>query len=139
MKTLTIFWIVMLVTGCQAQNLPPSLPGHYSVRNKNLSDRIFLRQQQAGSRIIGSSLVLEADSTFQYQTCGNNMSGRWRAQQDSLLLTVLTNHYRSDSMAKTPAPLPLTPLVFIIRNRQLYRFWEAGNEHNTIELLTKTN
>ena len=45
----------------------------------------------------GSVLTLHADSTFIYNICGNILQGVWQVQNDSLLITILTNMYKHDS------------------------------------------
>jgi hypothetical protein len=48
--------------------------------------------------VVGSELELKDDSTFHYQTCGNRMEGHWHILNDSLILDVDSNLWRSDSL-----------------------------------------
>lgn len=48
--------------------------------------------------VVGSSLEVNEDSTFHYQTCGNIMDGNWHIQRDSLVLDIDSNRWRSDSL-----------------------------------------
>ena len=52
--------------------------------------------------IIGEVLLLNKDSTYNYQTCGNVIKGKWKLNntKDSLLLYCFDFKYKNDSLNK---------------------------------------
>ena len=138
MRTIVLYgamFLILSMSGCTKQ---VSVPGQYEVEAKTIDDRLFLSQMRSEGRVIGSKLNLNADSTFFYLTCGNQMTGHWKNRQDSILLYVVTNSYRTDSMRSAGAIIiPHEPIVFHTRQRKLYRVWETADSTRTVELLTK--
>lgn len=66
------------------------------------------------------------------------MTGKWNRVKDQILLTVLTNNYRIDSLNKTwPKPgLGTGPIVFNIVKNSLTRI-SMGRLHKSVEILEK--
>lgn len=46
----------------------------------------------------GCTLELKEDSSFVYKTCGNVMEGYWSTKEDSLILDIDSNKWRTDSL-----------------------------------------
>lgn len=140
MRTPIIYSIIcFILSGC-SNIIDISVFGEYEIAPKTINDRLFLRKMKADGRIVGSILILETDSTYFYLTCGNQITGHWRKMQDSVLLYVETNFYRTDSMRKAEeAFIPKGPITFQIHKGQLYRFWVMTDSTKYIELLTKKN
>ncbi len=137
-KVIVLALYITIIFGCSS-NKKFRASGDYEVKSKTLGDRLFLHKLKAKSRIIGSSLNLTPDSTFLYITCGNQMTGHWLQVSDSMLLYVITNVYRSDSLKSSNAQIPDEPLIFHIRKAQLYRIFASSGSDKSVELLKKKN
>jgi len=130
----SLLWLLFAACSC-TKEVPVS--GEYEVAPKTVNDWLFLQKMKSKGRIVGSKLNLETDSTFLYLTCGNQMTGHWRKMQDSILLYVTTNVYRTDSMGVHHAIIPKEPISFQIRKGQLYRLLQPNDSNRCVELLTK--
>lgn len=90
---------------------------------------------------------LKEDSTFKYQTCGNVIRGTWFVQNDSLMLEVNSNRWRSDSFHQhtyngRQPKVPDKPVPFVIRGNKLIQKIEnsteyEGKTYNSVEELIK--
>jgi hypothetical protein len=58
-----------------------------------------------GRYVIGNTLTLKKDATFFYQTCGENIRGKWKTKRDSLYLFCTSFVYRNDSLNNALNPL----------------------------------
>jgi hypothetical protein len=138
MRTTIAYYLLCLIFAVCSCTKDVSVSGEYRVEAKTINDQLFLRKIRSTDRIVGSELNLKSDSTFLYFTCGNEMTGHWRKIHESISLYVATNIYRSDSMrSKKEAIIPKEPIIFQIRQRQLYRFWDTTDSNRIVELLTK--
>src|SRR5438094_62877 len=77
----------------------------------------------------GSSLEINADSTFLYTTCGNIISGRWRIKSDSLVLFIYTNRLRVDSLNSKTFPPDSLKERFKIDKDELKKYFLYPGPH----------
>jgi len=89
---------------------------------------------------VGSKMILSRDSTFQYITCGNIITGTWRSQVDTLYIKIRTNRWRNDSLNKYGwdgvwPSIPEKPLKFTIDGDCLIFIRHASDGHKVIEKL----
>ncbi|MBS1687971.1 MAG: hypothetical protein JSS96_04555 [Bacteroidetes bacterium] len=119
-----IYFLLTLFAFCSCSSQP--LCGNYISAKPSYSDYLFIMFHGRHSfiYITGSSLFLSADSSFEYKTCGNIMTGQWKTQNDSLYLIVKTNRYRIDSLNKNGfngkfAEIPLKPHIYKIKHGDL--------------------
>ncbi|MCF8445952.1 MAG: hypothetical protein K9H61_03060 [Bacteroidia bacterium] len=88
---------------------------------------------------LGSELILNTDSTFEYLTCGNIMTGKWATNSDSLLLTIFSNKYRNDSLNKVGIKgkfpvIPKEPIALIIKGNKLTYFMTMIDGKKSIDM-----
>jgi hypothetical protein len=116
------------------------LPGIYKVKENSLSDRLLLNRLRSGGSVVGSEITLRADSSFEYHTCGSDMSGLWSRRNDTLVLHVLKSRYQSDSMqASAGGTFKLEDISYKINRKKLYREILVEDSLKAIEVLTKTD
>jgi hypothetical protein len=89
---------------------------------------------------LGSKMLLSKDSTFQYITCGNIITGTWRSKLDTLYAEIRTNRWRNDSLNKYGwdgvwPSIPDKPLKFVIDGDCLIYIRHFSDGHKTIEKL----
>lgn len=92
------------------------------------------------SYTIGSDLLLQADSTFLYSTCGNVMAGTWKNISDSLFLNIKSNKFRNDSLNKNGlngsfAKVSSKPIILLIENNNLIYIDTFMNGRKFIEIM----
>lgn len=89
---LSLFFI-MICLGCKGK--PGSLMGKYKSVIPTFSNKNYTT---------GNTLILNVDSSFSFETCGEFISGTWKTndEQDSLLLFFVSYEYKNDSLNKFP-------------------------------------
>lgn len=88
----------------------------------------------------GSELILNADSSFTHKSCGNIMTGNWTYKNDTLLLIVKTNRWRSDSLNKFGyqgkwPEIPEQPFILVNKRNYLEFVETLTNGEKGIERL----
>lgn len=76
-----------------------SIVGTYISKKETRFDRFFNSYDYWGT---GSTLNLEKDSTFFMKNCGNILEGKWKVENDSLLLFASSNRFVIDSLNEIP-------------------------------------
>lgn len=102
LKISILIWILFLVSCSTAKNNFYSndmLTGEYIATN-TLTFRDILNMR---ARIIGISLSLHKDSTFQMSKCGREINGQWELKRDSLFLHCHSIRFTIDSFNMNPA------------------------------------
>jgi hypothetical protein len=83
---------------------------------------------------MGSSLKLNKDSSFTFQTCGNDLTGNWLVSNDSLILNYNSNRWRNDSLNKNGFEgMQLSQqgtVKFKVKNSGLIRTIPARNQND---------
>ncbi len=88
--------MILCSLGCE--NSPPEIVGDYEIVEYSISDKLWYGGIKGYDLISGSSITINSDSTFKYITCGNVMNGNWRIVTDTLILDVISNQWRIDSL-----------------------------------------
>lgn len=57
-----------------------------------------------GEYVVGNSLEVKKDSTFNYETCGEIIEGKWVLKNNIMLLYCYEFSYKNDSLNKTEKP-----------------------------------
>lgn len=91
LKLILIFLIFM---SCNSEK-KKTIIGIYNSKNETFFDKIFGKYDYWG---IGSTLILEKDSTFFMKNCGNILEGTWEVKNDSLNLLINSNRFVIDSL-----------------------------------------
>lgn len=135
MKTPSLLFICFLLYSCQVQH--PNLIGTYKSNPKySLLHYLGKREHFA----IGSTIILNSDSSFNYETCGNVLKGYWKLNNDSLILNVISNRYRIDSLNYTWPKLKISVLKFrVIKDILIFedRINNNGKTYKFTHLLKK--
>lgn len=97
LKTLLLFLFIALLS-CK-QETSNDLTGTYeSIRYSVFERPLESLKRINDRRAVGTTLILNSDSSYQETTCGNIMTGTWRVKNDSLLLFCENNRWRIDSL-----------------------------------------
>ena len=139
MKHFAILALVVIFSSCKSSI--PDLTGEY--KNKDWTKmEMFTRSYLGGQAlVVGSSLELNADRSFEYQTCGNIMTGTWSVKKDSLMLNIKTNRFQIDSLNEVG--FEGRKLVqegegyFLIRGNDLVRKEDARFDDETMKSFVK--
>lgn len=93
-----IFQIELLIVLC----LVYSCTNNYEARGFAGRYESYVPHLYFGGYTIGEVLLLNKDSTYNYQTCGNVIKGKWKLNytKDSLLLYCFDFKYKNDSLNK---------------------------------------
>ena len=139
MRFIMVILIVNLFLGCSKQTTIKQGTYTYVQLSKIQSGYLFLTKG-IKHNFVGSEIVLKNDSTFNYITCGNIMTGTWNYINDSLFLKVTKNRWRIDSLDKygfhgTWPTIPLKPIGFKFDNDYLVRIHILKNGEKAIEKL----
>ena len=116
------------------------LTGLYTSAKPSLLNQVTNKAMRARYHVMGSELRLRGDSSFDYTTCGNIITGTWSSDDKNLYLLYKTNKYRIDSLNHVwPKIVPGTkPHTFTIANgNRLYYTMTDKDGSKTIELLVK--
>jgi hypothetical protein len=92
---LSSFLTFILLNSCSRE---ADFTGIYETDKYSLAEKASKNIFTKTGFVVGSKLELKDDSTFLYQTCGNRMEGHWHILNDSLILDVDSNLWRSDSL-----------------------------------------
>lgn len=88
-----------------SQNPEKELIGHYKNEKMTKYERIYYNvNKNVRRQIIGSSLDLNEDKTFHFETCGLLIDGNWAIKNEKLVLSPITNRFKNDSIAKIKTP-----------------------------------
>jgi hypothetical protein len=92
------------------------------------------------SYFVGSELTINRDFSFDYNTCGNVMNGKWFLRNDSIFLNVTSDRWRIDSLnvqgyKGTWPKIPTKPIGFKIINDYLENVHHLKNGKKVIEKL----
>lgn len=130
-KVIYFLLALSVFCSCSAQ----SICGNYISVKPSYSDYLsnIFHGRHSCIYAVGASLQLEMDSSFEYKTCSHIMTGKWKAQNDSLYLYVKTNRYRVDSLNKTGfegkfAKVPLKPYSYRIKHGSLLSTYSYNNK-----------
>ncbi len=89
--------IIFLFSACSSYG--QELVGTYQSERPNLLKMTWKYVVEGYDHFfVGSELTLKRDSSFQMVTCGNIMTGKWYAENDTLYLKHETNRWRNDSL-----------------------------------------
>lgn len=116
-----IIFLICSVLACSKPDF--EIIGNYQTPHYNLFENLAFALKRK-KHTIGCSLEVNNDSTFTYKTCGNIISGTWTTKSDSLLLSVISNRWRNDSLAVngyngTFPNISTKPIIFRIKNPYL--------------------
>lgn len=127
--------LLFIALGCQKNK--QQVVGRYSIGEPTVYERFIYSRKGVRNTVAGSGLMLNPDSTLTYTTCGNAMVGRWKIQNQLLLLLATSNQYRIDSLNLTHAcTVPNEPLQYEMDGNKLYRVLSFASG-SSLELLSK--
>lgn len=92
------------------------------------------------SYVLNSVLMLNEDSTYNLNTCGNVIKGKWKTKHDSLLLYCTYNYIKNDSIRNVRKPVcGDKPSVFFIEyeNTVLLKSYFFSNNRKIINNLER--
>ena len=139
MRIIFSFLIFAVIIGCKSSE--QVLQGKYE--SKEYSKLDMLSKHFLGYAVaMGSSLKLNKDSSFTFQTCGNDLTGNWLVSNDSLILNYNSNRWRNDSLNKNGFEgMQLSQqgtIKFKVKNSGLIRTIPARNQnHREIRIFEK--
>src|ERR1041384_5426646 len=85
----------MTLFSCSSE-VERGLVGTWKVSNYTFWEKASAYLKGVRSLEAGHELVLNADSTYSEQSCGNFFAGRWTRMNDSLILNTATMWYRKN-------------------------------------------
>ncbi len=91
-----------MVLSCQRSK--SGIVGEYYSEEYNSLERGYFYFSKIRS-VAGSSLLINEDSSFVNNNCGNVIKGYWKIDGDFLLLYCTSNLYLTDSLNKAMRPL----------------------------------
>ena len=109
--------------------------------SKQFSDigQLLKTKGKGGSFFIGTTLSLNADSTFFMQTCGNNIKGNWMVKDDSLHLEYTENKFRKERLNDERSIRQNGLISFQIQNAKLKSVDRNSEKYFIVEVLEKKN
>ena len=126
--------ILFILYSCSNNNYNTNMVGRYES---------FVPKFTIDHYSIGDVLLLNIDSTYNYQTCGNLISGKWKLnkQKDSLLLFCFDFKYRNDSLNEARHPTCDSSLLWdkfkILRGDYLLNKVKADNNRIMLNIKLK--
>ena len=140
MKIATCAIMLLVLASFNFQN-PKIKTGIYGCVRPGKFEQAWQRYFHGITRYtVGSELIIGADSTFKYTTCGNILTGTWSAIDDSLFLHVTMNRWRKDSLDRfgfngTWPEIPPDPIGFKIKTDYLEQIKKLNATDKDIEVL----
>ncbi|MFY0643659.1 MAG: hypothetical protein JXR19_04265 [Bacteroidia bacterium] len=95
MKTFSLIPLLLILSTCTEKDI---IGTYKSKEYSNL--KIMWMYHNKTLVPSGTTLVVNQDSTYIYESCGNIITGHWKVIDDSLNLFAVTNRWRSDSLNK---------------------------------------
>jgi hypothetical protein len=92
-------WLVILIflyISCKNTG-SISIVGNYKSKQYN-KIQLFFKSISNNPSPIGSSLIINGDSTYSEINCGNTINGRWWVNKDTLFLFGKSNEFNNDSL-----------------------------------------
>jgi hypothetical protein len=140
-RQIHILIISAFFVGCSTQSV--DIAGTYKSHNPSLVKKGWKKLVEGYDGFItGSELELNRDSSFQKITCGNILTGKWYATNDTIYLKYETNEWRNDSLqqngfeGKWPkVPKDVQKVVFI-ENKIIFN-WESSEGDKFYDVLIK--
>lgn len=100
---------------CKTNKNIESLTGSYVSEKYSFVSKVFMALKKE-SYVLNSHLVLNKDSSYQLNTCGNIIKGKWWVNKDSLFLLCVENYSTKDTTLNFAIPICSDkPSVFIIK------------------------
>ena len=124
MKYILYIIFTLIILSCKN-----NIIGVYQNTNPNM---IFSKKV---GYIMGTTLLLNSDSTFIDTSCGNIITGNWKVVNDTLFLICKSNRYRIDSLNTLGfngkfANCQTSVQYFIIKkNKLIYTFWRGKTKY----------
>ena len=122
MKYLVFFLLII----CNSTNKLPL--GSYKTQKSSKIEKIY-NYIFDKCNIIGVSLELKKDSTFNIETCSTRGNGKWHVKKDTLFLTYLNNRIYVDSLNDFSKieniDITKKSEYFLIKNENLIQFNET--------------
>ena len=120
---MTIFFLLI---SCNSTNKLPL--GSYKTQKSSKIEKIY-NYIFDKCNIIGVSLELKKDSTFNIETCSTRGNGKWHVKKDTLFLTYLNNRIYVDSLNDFSKieniDITKKSEYFLIKNENLIQFNET--------------
>lgn len=138
MRLFAILILVIFITSCSSYDI--SITKYKSVRYSKFEQYWNYLFRGINTFAVGSEIELKSDSTYKYTTCGNIITGTWSTSEDSLLLKVLTNRWRNDSLntygfeGKMPE-IAKEPIVFMFDSNSIHAVHINKKGRKTIQKL----
>lgn len=134
-------FVILAFFSCQGQN--PSIEGKYESKKYSKIEWLSLKlKNRTYSK--GSSLQINIDSSFIYETCAQISKGNWWVKKDSLFLLCHQVQFKIDSFNYIPKYKKGTqcsskPNVYHITNEGLLMIFKLKNGGKAEEYLVKQN
>jgi hypothetical protein len=138
MKPCLVIIISLLMMGCHHDGTL-RLGTYKSIEYNKIAHGLLLLKGYK-TAYVGSEIMLKADSSCSYTTCGNSIAGRWFHKDDSVFLVITANRWRNDSLniygynGKQPA-CPVKPVGFKINGDYIERVHVLKNGDKILEKL----
>lgn len=138
-RIVILYILSFLLFGCASHSNVKGLAGKYQSPKYGLMAKIKMAINKE-SYVLNSVLVLNEDSTYHLNTCGNVIKGNWTTKHDSLLLYCTYNYIKKDSIRKVRTPIcGDKPSVFLMEheNTVLLKSYFFSNNRKIINNLEK--
>ena len=120
------YLVFFLLISCNSTNKLPL--GSYKTQKSSKIEKIY-NYIFDKCNIIGVSLELKKDSTFNIETCSTRGNGKWHVKKDTLFLTYLNNRIYVDSLNDSSKieniDITKKSEYFLIKNENLIQFNET--------------
>ena len=120
------YLVFFLLISCNSTNKLPL--GSYKTQKSSKIEKIY-NYIFDKCNIIGVSLELKKDSTFNIETCSTRGNGKWHVKKDTLFLTYLNNRIYVDSLNDFSKieniDITKKSEYFLIKNKNLIQFNET--------------
>ncbi len=120
------YLVFFLLISCNSTNKLPL--GSYKTQKSSKIEKIY-NYIFDKCNIIGVSLELKKDSTFNIETCSTRGNGKWHVKKDTLFLTYLNNRIYVDSLNDFSKieniDITKKSEYFLIKNENLIQFNET--------------
>ena len=117
-KTLILLLATTLLCSCKSKQKTQSISGKYVSEKYKIASKIFMALRKE-SYVLNSVLILNNDSSYLLNTCGNIIKGKWINHNDSLFLFCHENYIIKDSIRNSRIPsCGGKPSIFIIDKKK---------------------